>query len=942
MPAQSGYGFLPYLRRGVSTEIGRKNDDVVSTAQPRATIAVSLAFKNLQSATVQGLALVGPGEVTGLDPRAVIRTWPAPDIANAESNLFPFIEFSQADLPWRYTPAMAGTNAHLRPWFCLIALKEAQDAGEIEAYETASSDQAMAVVTVTKDAPLPLLAQSWAWAHVQVTGDKEAAKADVAEYLRSEPHRVVARLLCPRALKPRTPYVALLVPTFQRGVLAGLGQAAPDSVDGMAPAWAAGQRTGSVKLPVLYRWRFQTGEGGDFEALVSRLQQRVMPEGVGLRLMDVGDPGLGLPAASSEPLGVEGALKAPAMTSSPWIDTERDNWIEELSERLSGQEELVSSTPPTSRQVALPTYGRWHASLTDLTLVAPPALPWPWAQELNADPRLRAVAGLGGQVVQAQREQLMDSAWRQVEEIRRINEELRLAQLAREAAHRIYARHLVTADTEALLTLAAPLHGRIGRPTATAALTTVAAEIRRSPIDAGVLDPQWRRLARKRGPIGRRQGRRSSDVSTLLDRLNRGEVVPAPAPETPSGMNAFSSAGLDKGTMNPTRLGTVPASGGFVPVEYPSQSPVPDGPPGEPVNPTTVSDEFGTAILDLFTDLAVVPAKPPARKPVDLVSLRKAVENALNPDNTMTTPHWQRLQATQAWNPRDKLEPVMAAPEFPQPMFAPLRDLSQEWVLPGLQHVPPDTMSLLETNQRFVEAYMLGLNYEMARQLLWNEYPTDQRGTYFRQFWDVTGHVPKANTTLGVDDLKDITLITEWAKASELGSHSPGKAGTSGNVVLLIRGDLLRRYPTAILYATKAKFGAGNKPEFDLSGEERHPIFNGTLRPDVSYFGFDLTKAAARGNSSDAGWYFVLQERPGEPRFGLDEGAGGAMTDWLGLNWGHMGSTVTYIDLTTSVPTPTKPGGLTWGNQSRSSDLAAITFQPPVRVGIHASRMLPP
>ena len=27
------------------------------------------------------------------------------------------------------------------------------------------------------------------------------------------------------------------------------------------------------------------------------------------------------------------------------------------------------------------------------------------------------------------------------------------------------------------------------------------------------------------------------------------------------------------------------------------------------------------------------------------------------------------------------------------------------------------------------------MNHELARELLWREYPTDQRGTYSRQFW---------------------------------------------------------------------------------------------------------------------------------------------------------------------------------------------------------------
>ena len=37
---------------------------------------------------------------------------------------------------------------------------------------------------------------------------------------------------------------------------------------------------------------------------------------------------------------------------------------------------------------------------------------------------------------------------------------------------------------------------------------------------------------------------------------------------------------------------------------------------------------------------------------------------------------------------------------------------------------------------------MVGLNHEFARELLWREYPTDQRGSYFRQFWDVSGYQP--------------------------------------------------------------------------------------------------------------------------------------------------------------------------------------------------------
>ena len=64
---------------------------------------------------------------------------------------------------------------------------------------------------------------------------------------------------------------------------------------------------------------------------------------------------------------------------------------------------------------------------------------------------------------------------------------------------------------------------------------------------------------------------------------------------------------------------------------------------------------------------------------------------------------------------------------------------------------------------------MVGLNYEMSRQLLWNGYPTDQRGSYFRQFWDVSAYVPQpgdpTNPTQLAEGLKDIPLIQYVAVA---------------------------------------------------------------------------------------------------------------------------------------------------------------------------------
>ncbi len=96
----------------------------------------------------------------------------------------------------------------------------------------------------------------------------------------------------------------------------------------------------------------------------------------------------------------------------------------------------------------------------------------------------------------------------------------------------------------------------------------------------------------------------------------------------------------------------------------------------------------------------------------------------------------------------EHLVPAMAYPDFDDPMYEKLRDLSAELFLPNIGLIPPDTITLLKTNPPFIESYMVGLNHEFGRELLWREYPTDERGSYFRQFWGVRGLVvPPADPT---------------------------------------------------------------------------------------------------------------------------------------------------------------------------------------------------
>jgi len=351
---------MPWLQRGLATEITRV--DGTASADTNVPLPVAITLNQTLTATAP-LALFGPGEIGGLDPSAVIRVSPTREAYDAEPNYFALVEFDQADLPWRYTPARATTADRLRPWLCLVTLRE----DELVSFDESSSDGKLAVATVKDAAALPLLDQSWAWAHVQVAGAGSTPPdaAALQSLLATGSETVISRLLSPRRLDPNARYVACIVPTFERGRLAGLRE--PVVGDAMAPAWTAGQS--NVRLPVYYRWRFGTGAGVDFEFLARQLKGRPIPQGVGTRPMDVSDPGLGLPKAADGPLSLEGALLPPGFARQSVADPTASNFETKLAELLNRPADLLTATGGT-RVVAPPLYGRWYAKSERLSTAA--------------------------------------------------------------------------------------------------------------------------------------------------------------------------------------------------------------------------------------------------------------------------------------------------------------------------------------------------------------------------------------------------------------------------------------------------------------------------------------------------------------------------------------------------------------------------------------------
>jgi hypothetical protein len=157
--------------------------------------------------------------------------------------------------------------------------------------------------------------------------------------------------------------------------------------------------------------------------------------------------------------------------------------------------------------------------------------------------------------------------------------------------------------------------------------------------------------------------------------------------------------------------------------------------------------------------------------------------------------------------------------------------------------------------------------------------------------------------------------------------------------VLLLRGELLRRYPNAVIYAV----AADQQGKLSTAPDAEHPpLFRGTLKPDVTFLGFDLTEAQLL---ADPGYFFVIQQQPTEPCFGLDkadfETPPPPLTAWDDLSWWHLANTpealqtLSHASITTELPDIDKAK---WGRNAAHQ--AYITLQRPVRIAIHARALL--
>ncbi|BCH23324.1 hypothetical protein [Mesorhizobium sp. L-8-3] len=790
------------------------------------------------------LSLVGPGDVIGFDRAMVLREEPPPGAAPAAENILASIEFAHADLPWLLSPGPAQTPSP-QPWIVLVVLAE-------DEAEPPREGNPLPVLTAPV-AALPPLADRWAWAHVEARLDDRVTRIDDARSLvalgaRQHSAEVIARLLCPRKLKPDRGWIAAVVPATEAGRAAGLNTAPVGSPT--ADAWRAGGG-GAVELPVYHWWRFRTGKEGTFEELARRLDFRPAAEaGLGTRTVDVSRPGLVEQESRPATVTLDGALRVPGATAAEvWSDTAAQESFKasariRLDDPARRRAEIGDpEADPDTIAVAPPLYGSDHTGQQTVPLDRErPEEPESWMTTLNLEVRRRVAAALGARYVQLEQEFLMARAWEQVGEIRQANRLLAVAELAAATAEQAQRKHLDPLNAADLVVAMAPASTRMrlsaGRLDTSATLATLLAA---SPVPTGAASSSFARLTRRGGALARRAARGPNGTGNV------------------SAVPVITQGLLEMGV---------------------------------------VSEEAPDAGLPGEVRALITPFPLQWRRMVD----RIPIEAMAGRSETEARP----------------LRPIMAHPTFSVPIATELLARWPEWAVPGIGALPMDTVTLLETNPEFVAALLVGLNHEFNRELLWREFPTDQRGTSFARFWPSAG--------------ADVDEIARWPLDAPLGDQL--RAGGESSLALLVRGELLRRFPGTALLAVR---GEGGKLPATFGGATTAIALDEST---VLY----LLDGVDRQQALDEDWFFVFREPMRGTQFGFDSGEPApTLETWADLTWEDVGVDASgFIRVarrptrTPSRPSPDDPPA--WGRDA--ADMARIAFQQPFQMAFRAAAML--
>jgi hypothetical protein len=1072
------YTFIPFVRIGIGNEItetdtlgAASNAMVVERPEVEVSFKVKASGGSSPEATEpvsKRVKIEGPGDVLGVQRDQVIRVHPAHGVENFETGNLVYMEFYEEDFPWRFTPARP-SGPNLRPWVALLILKED------EFTRNTQGGTPTPFIRIKETALQKVFypeTELHHFAHVHVletlADSIQSSASQAANQLGGtvgrNPDLALSRIICPRKPDPNSTFHAFLVPAYETGRLAGLGQDTAGII-AQKPSWQR-SNLGNIPfdMPYYYTWSFKTDDNGDFEKLVRAIKVRSVAAN-SAREMDLTAPGLGLkPEGNDATIGAEGALQSTTHQTTPWpVD---DPTLQSKLKDILNLNSTLQTTNPTIPSgdfyspklaedpvITPPVYGRWHALVDNLTNKAD------WVHTLNLHPTHRAAAGLGTRVVQEHQEEFMEMAWNQIGAINEANQRIIENEAVKRASEKLYRKNISKMDQFTLLnTLGKTLEvipndntstakkrlkdSRVPTAFRTGTFTRVANNFSRTALmnpsrndtapevmnqnlllrsdadESGLIrtgtDPYGNAIEKPAITAAPKRGKFEIEINPVFLKGAIDKVIEkAPLPFLGKLCDAIAAQG--------TNFTIAQVLGNLPPDFQETQQKRADHILGailhrawsdgilslvikSSVYELRISNEYHTADFDITNGPVKtirticlrkehVPAEPVEFKYNDVLEARKEFRKLFNSsflNHDQTAPlafvrhqnialssvtfsdkirngfspmrnFLRKINAFIQADAENNGKPLMAYPRFPIPVYDYLKAISQDYIIPNISDIPGNTIALMKPNKAFVEAFLAGMNHEFSRELLWREFPTDMRGSYFRHFWEYDNDPSKEmlpqpgeseadfhkNIINFQDAAADVEELHKWNK--NLGLNHLRQFG----LILLVKGDLFRKYPDTMVYAQKGKFVTVNGKKTRtlteyIPANVQWPVITGNLAPDVYFFGFTLSETQARGDTANPGWFFVLRERPGQISFGLDEfdgpGAPGKPDDWDDLTWSHLTPGVaspTYlkIDAFPAGAVPNNTNGVSWGTSS--AETAYVLYQDPVLYAKHASLLLP-
>ena len=785
---------LPYYRKGLSNSITSSGQ----LKRHRATLKVNLGVelnKKFDDTRVeklldgQEIQLMGPADVKSVQKNAISRISPP---EGAKTRLFkdylPYVEFFEEDLPWRYTP-VATTDADFRPWMTLIAVKEDE-----VSFLVNSNGTKLATLQIDSEERygkiFPSAKLLFNVAHVQIDSAIEVTRDNVNALLDENPDCGISRILCTSTLEENSTYVALLIPTYELGRLAGLGLSVDDVRLGKC-AWEnllanQNQRPDGLTFPVYFKWKFHTSiVKADFKTLASQLfftGEKEYDQMKAYLDVDISQSGLGDVHFDEEKvMDVPAALMLDKKNQQ--LRKEDNSYTEALKDLLElnpvlKENETGEINMEEDPWIVPPVYGARHL-LTTQPQFANNQMDV--VKEVNLLLKNRVAAGMGSTIVKKNQEQFVNRAWKKVEKINQLNQAIREYYQMKQVNEKATAKYSAKAQkgkvTEKNKVLLMDVANR--------SLQT--ASIYRHQVSAdNLLDASKVMIPINQQEQNVKSGITVKELSALFSTEVWEKII---GDESPNWQSVKKDLEKSKSYLKEQLKMDLKAD-----EDCEEENP-------EAINPDAIAENRVDEILAKY---------------------------GYTEDN--------QLSAN-----LDSKYPVMAYPDFLEPTFYYLREYSASYVVPSAASLLKDSITYFRTNPQFEEAFLMGMNTEMGQELLWREYPTDQRGSYFRKFWDQEDLPDKGQ----LDKYYDVKPLHQW-KGCLGQNHMVGK---NEMLVFVIRGELMQSYPSASVYLSKKVGG--------LLKKELMPCMSSWLTDEILLVGFNNLQSDAL-----AGYYLTFEQQP--------------------------------------------------------------------------------